>query len=329
MTQTQPSPVTTTYLISPSQFRAHKDCPQRHQYVYGQGLRPKATAPHFVVGSYFHELMHFYGQLLKAGYVAGDIHTIAAMDAKLQSDLEIVQDEFIPTLLRVHLMFRRYMARRTVKIDSNIEIIEAEMNVEFAMNSDVGIMGIIDLLYRRKGRLTIRDYKTGENKSNHSSDSIEMNDQLLTYACVVWKLYDEVPDIEIEWVNSKVDYKTPPTNEQLFETFHKTLDKKWLEAWWTYTIEYVYHMQSVPSIRLINDYKCKKCDFKEPCNRSLRGLDVSNLIAANYKVVSRNHDFAKFTEIARKKSDNSIGDSRDSGRGDSSEMRINFVTKRD
>lgn len=127
-----------------------------------------------------------------------------------------------------------------------------------------------------------------------------MDDQLLTYACIIWKMYGEVPDIEVSWVNSKTDYKGQPTNDQLFRTYYKVMTKEYLEAFWTYTGQYVYHMQTVPAIRNIIGFRCKNCKFKDPCMFSLRGFDIRNMLQSNYVHVPRNHDYRKFTEIARK-----------------------------
>ncbi len=298
------------YLISPSQFRAHKDCSKLHEYIYGQQLRANSDEQHFLVGSYFHELCHFYYQLIKAGYVVGDPHTLSVMDSKLREDLVDIKPNFYGVALKVHLMFRRYLERRTNNIDKGIEIVEVEYRAEFTFDSgDVGLMGILDLLYRDKhGKLIIRDHKTGANKSAHSDESIGLDDQLLTYAIMIWQLFGEVPDIEISWVNSKVDYVGVPSQDQLFGIYYKKLTLNDLEAFWTYTQEYVYHMQSVPAIRSLNSYKCKNCAFRDPCIMSLKGLDTTNLLAANYKKVPRDHDYRKFTEIARK---NSGDDSKD------------------
>jgi hypothetical protein len=288
------------YQISPSQFRVHKECPQLHKFVYELGLRTKQREKKFEVGSYFHELAHFYYQLLKAGYHMNDPLTFSAMDTKMRNDLAEVKDDYLAVLCQVHIMFRRYLERRVKEIDQGIEIIEVEKEINFPISESAGIHGIVDMLYRRRGKLVIRDHKTGENQSAHSDESLEMDDQLLTYACIIWKIYGEVPDIEISWINAKTDYKNGATNDQLFRTYHKAMTKEYLQAFWTYTEQYVYHMQTVPAIRYINGYKCKSCKFKEPCMFSLRGFDIRNMLEANYQHVPRNHDYRKFTEIARK-----------------------------
>jgi len=300
------------YLVSPSQFNCHQKCPQLHKFIYEMGLRPSISERHFDVGLYFHELAHFYYQLLKAGYKVGDPLTFSAMDSKMRNDILLVQDDFIGVLTQVHLMFRRYLERRTKEIDSGIEIVEVEKEIQHPLYEGAGLHGIIDLLYRSKGRLILRDHKTGENKSAHSDDSVEMDAQLLIYACIIWMNFNEVPIVEISWINSKVDYKNPPMNDQLFGTFRKTLTKEYLEAFWTYFNDYVYHMQTVPAIRHISSFNCKNCKFRNPCNFDLRGLSIKGMLEANYKHVERDYDFAKFTEIARKHSAGNNADSVDS-----------------
>lgn len=281
----------------------HKECPQLHKFIYEDGLRPKLRDKRFEVGSYWHELAHFYYQLLRAGYKTGDPLTFSAMDTKMRNDLAEVKDEYVGVLCQVHIMFRRYLDRRVGEIDTGIQIIEVEKEITFPISDTAGIHGILDLLYRRRGKLIIRDHKTGENQNSHSDESLEMDDQLLAYACVIWKLFNEVPDIEISWINSKTDYKNGATNDQLFRTYYKVMTKEYLEAFWTYTQAYVYHMQTVPAIRFIQGWKCKNCKFKDPCMFDLRGFDIRNMLSANYVHVPRNHDYRKFTEIARKNPD--------------------------
>lgn len=318
-----------TYLISPSQFRAHKECPWKHKYVYEMKLRPKGRQAHFEVGSYFHELSHYYYQLLKSGYKVGDTLTINAMDTKLRNDLQEVHPDYGAVLLQVHIVFRRYLNRRSEELDTGIEILDVEKELELEIEHlpGVGLMGIVDLIYKKKGRVVIRDHKTGQNKSSHSAEGMDFEDQLLTYACMYWKLTGIVPDIEISWVNSKATYSThskPPTNDQLFGLYRKVLTKEYLEAYWQYTLDYIYHMQSVPAIRYINSFKCKSCPFKDPCSFSMRGLDTENMIKANYVEVSRDHDYAKFTELARK---NPSSNEKDSTSGDNTggfDFNLNF-----
>jgi hypothetical protein len=317
--------MTETYLVSPSQFRVHKTCPEQHYYTYGLQLRPRKRDTKFDVGSYFHELAHFYYQLLKSGYKIGDPHTISAMDTKLRNDLKEVKPSFQKTLLQVHIMFMRYLKRRTSVIDSNIEILEVEKELQLLVpGTTVGIHGILDLLYRKRGKLVIRDHKTGENKSAHSNESISFDDQLLTYAVMVWKIFNEIPIIEINWVNSKVDYKTEPTNDQLFGHYTKTLTKDYLEGYWTYLQEYVYHMQTVPRIRSMTTFKCKQCPYIDPCLFALRGLDNRNLIEANFEKVPRNYDYQRFTEIAKANKDSRPDSSSQTNELDFGELRINF-----
>lgn len=299
------------YLVSPSQFRAHKDCTQLHKYVYGMNLRPVGENRKMAKGTYFHELAHFYYQLIKSGYEIGSPHTLAAMDTKLSNDLQDIDAQYAGVVLAVHLMFRRYLERRTKEIDQGIEIIEVEKKLEYVFPGTThGIQGIADLIYRNKitKKLTLRDHKTGENQNAYSDEALLYEDQLMTYAVLLWLETGEVPSIEISWINAKVDYKTPPTNDQLFRMYRKELTKDLLEAWWTYLQEYVYYMRTVPVIRSMNAWKCKKCDFRDPCLFEMKGLDAGNILKANFIEVPRGYDYAKFTEIARKKT---TGDSAD------------------
>lgn len=290
------------YKISPSQFSVHKECARKHSYVYGQSLRPKARETKFEVGSYWHELAHHYYKLLATGYTINDPEFIHLFERKLIKDLENCKPAYQKVLFQVHIMFRRFIKMQSHRIDSNIEIVAVEEELLVPISDNVQIQGIADLLYRRTGKLVLRDHKTGEFKSAHSEATLEYNDQLLTYAAMVWKLWGEIPDIEISWINAKVDYKSPPTREQLFGLYTKPLTKRMLEGFWTYLEEYVYYMESSPPIRALNGFRCKGCVFKEPCLFDLRGEDETPLIEALFKVVPRDYDFQAFTELSNKNS---------------------------
>lgn len=299
------------YLISPSQFSVHKDCSFKHQYVYGLSLRPKQREGHFEVGTYFHELAHHAFKTMRAGgFQPTDPAFLALIEQKLQKDLAESKSEYLSVLMQVHIMFRWYLERQAPQIDSNLEIIDVEREVIYPIIDGVSIQGILDLVYRKRTspQIIIRDHKTGANKASHTEEGLELNDQLMTYACLVYFTYGEVPIIEISWINSKVNWSKTPTHDQLYNRISRKLDKNTIESFWKYLQEYVYHMQATKPIRALSSFNCKNCVFKEPCLFDLRGLDQRPILDANYKKVPRDYDFIKFTEITRKHS----GDNRQS-----------------
>lgn len=288
------------YQISPSQLSAHKDCAEKWHYSYGMGYRSIGNETFFQKGSYFHELSHFYYQLIKSGFEVDSPALIAAMKSKLKDDFSKAPVGLIPIYVETQIMWMRYMNDRSPQIDQGIKIIAVEYEVRYYHEPlDLDFMGILDLAYRdRKGQLWLRDHKTGANASAHGADKMPTQDQLLFYSVFWYLIFGEIPGFEVNWINSKTDYRTEPTLDKLFKTARYIPTKVELEAFWTYLQEYVYAMQSNPPLRKIGS-NCARCPFNEPCMLSLRGEDVSVILANKYKKVDRKYEFRHFTEYAK------------------------------
>ena len=164
----------THWQVSPSQLSAHKECSQKWFYNYGLSLRPLGQEVYFAVGSYFHELAHFYYELIKSGMTIGSKPLRAAMQSKMEEDLKNAAPEWKHVYIKVHIMFHRYLEHRTEVLDKDINVLSVEETLSYEILPGVNVMGILDLAYEQKGKLIIRDHKTGENKSAHSDSKMEL-----------------------------------------------------------------------------------------------------------------------------------------------------------
>lgn len=279
------------------------ECPMRWYYNYGLSLRPIGLEKHFHVGSYWHELAHFYYELLKSGMELGSKALNLAMQSLMMENFEKAAPEFRPIYIQVHLMFDRYLKRRTESLDRNIEILEVEKELRIEVEPGLDLMGIADLIYVKKGRLIIRDHKTGANASRYSAEKMQYESQTWFYACLYWKMTGQVPDIEISWINSKTDYVNgpPAENARLFRNFIHPLEESDLEGYWQYILRYVNLMRSVDPIRNISG-NCSSCRYREPCILSMRGFPVDRILEGSFKVVPRGYEFSKFTEVSQQDS---------------------------
>jgi len=220
----------------------------------------------------------------------------------MERNLEEADPVFLNIYLQVHIMFMRYMDKRSPVIDRGIKIERVEEELRLELEPGLDLMGILDLVYYDKGDIVLRDHKTGASAAAHSDAKMEVQDQLLFYACLYWQIHDVIPSIELSWISSKTDYKKVPEYDQLFRRFRRKLTLEELTGFWTYIQEYVYHMRSVTPIRKVQS-QCATCQFHDPCIMSLRGLNVDHIIENRYHKVTRDYEFTKFTQISSEHTD--------------------------
>lgn len=254
---------------------------------------------HLDVGSYFHELAHVMGQMYLAGFTPGDDVVIDAMDKRMKQDFANSKPEHLQVIYKVNNMFRPYMERISPKVDKNrvFEHVEVELKLEV---QDYILHGIIDAIYREGFNkvLIVRDYKTGTSAEAHSPAKLACNPQLFFYGCLVWKIFGEIPILEIQWANS-TDYKSRQPDTKMYRNFRYTPKEYELEGFWTYLQEYVNFMRTTPPI-MNRTTACATCPYNEICTSELKGLSTGVIKSANFIKIERDYSFGRFTEISNK-----------------------------
>lgn len=267
--------------FSPTQFEVYDRCPQAHHYAYVEELsRKRPDAPHFDFGNYSHELLHVYYQLLKLGTAKpGSDFIIKAMESRVKNDLG---KENIEILAKVWPRLLTWLTNQSPQIDAGIEVVEVEyeFHVEDRTPKGRSILyhGIIDLLYRDKaGVLRIRDHKTGANPKTHTSDTIKLNPQLLHYAAAL-----DVPDVEINFLNSYIHKTKVPTVNELFKIIRYQHTPVGL------AVARDNMLQKIDKILDNQPHKnystaCTHCQFFDICHLESRGLSTATLIRTTYE----------------------------------------------
>lgn len=283
-----PSPIN----VSPTQLRAWRECPKKHDYIYHKCLKPKGRKTFFDKGNYTHELMHVYYQMLQSsGQAPGSDFLVSALLSRIRQDIKLHTDlANVETYNSVMKLMSRYAVTQSPKIDRGLKIlgIEYEMQVPTGMvheDRPIVLFGFIDLLYSTlRGDLVVRDHKTGSNPRLWTPETVEADSQLLMYGTGVWKLFGQVPKVEINYCNTH-EYKKKPSENQ-FSLYSASHTEKVYQNFFDSTCQLIQDMlQSNPTPHY--DSSCTRCSFWNPCRLERKGVSVENLIRAEYEIVDR------------------------------------------
>lgn len=258
--------------LSPSGISVWNECSQKFHYAYVRGLKAKEHQKFFDKGLYIHSLAHTYYHTLELGYEAGSDFAINFMNSRFMSDMRDSDGSNVATLAQIIPLMKRYVANYSKTIDSGIEIIEAEKEffVEF---EGITLHGIIDLLYRKKGRIRIRDHKSSEKPNTWKIEEVPLHGQLLHYLVAMeLELKEEITDVEINFILSYA-YKEPKPINETFKLLTATHARKAIETYKENLIRT--HEQIVTSepIRVYGQ-ACKSCQFKTLCLLEAKGMST-------------------------------------------------------
>lgn len=284
---------TSELLVSPSQLRAWKDCPKKHDFIYHKNLRSKQRTTFFDKGNYTHELMHHYYFMLQGGhYLIGSDQLVTAMLARIRNDVRLhAEPQNVNIYNSVMKLMSRYIVIQSPRIDKGIKIlgIEAELKLPTGIYTEDGreiiLFGFADLIYRTlRGDLVIRDHKTGSNPRRWNQRTLEADFQMLCYGSWIHKMRGEVPAVEINFCNT-YEYKNTPGDNQFNQYTYKHSEKVY-ETFYEETLQLIEDMLRSGPTPHYGD-QCTSCPFQEPCFLQRKGLSVRNLIEANYEKVDR------------------------------------------
>ena len=285
----EPSPL----FVSPTQLRAWRECPKKHDYIYNKWLKPKGRRVFFDKGNYTHELMHVYYQLLgSSGKAPGSDFLVSALLSRIRNDVDMHTDiENVEIYNSVMKLMSRYISIQSPKIDRGLKIegIEYELQVPtgiYHQDREVVLFGFIDLVYRTlRGDYVVRDHKTGANPRLWNNDTVEADSQLLFYGTGIHRLFGVAPKVEINYCNT-FEYKNKPSDNQ-FALYTAIHTEKEYENFFSDTLQLIEDMlQSKPTPHY-DSSMCTRCAFWNPCRMERKGVSVENLIKADYEIVDR------------------------------------------
>ena len=288
----QPVETPSPLYISPTQLRAWRECPKKHDYIYHKCLKPKGRKVFFDKGNYTHELMHVYYQLLgSSGKAPGSDFLVSALLSRIRKDIELHTDiQNVEIYNSVMKLMSRYITIQSPKIDRGLRILgtEYEMQVPTGVyheDREIILFGFIDLLYRTlRGDTVVRDHKTGANPRLWTNDTVEADSQLLMYGTGIWKLLGVVPKVEVNYCNT-FEYKNKPSDNQ-FALYSAIHTEKEYKNFFQDTLQLISDMlSSNPTPHY--DATCTRCAFYNPCRMERKGVSVENMINADYEIVDR------------------------------------------
>lgn len=233
-------------------------------------------------GNYIHELLHYYYNLLKS-YEIGDEQIIQLMQERMKEDLENANspdslsffNECISTVIG-------YILYRSPIIDSHVRSdFQVESHLEYTF-LDRLFHGYIDFIYFNTSlnNWVIRDHKTGA-RNSWNQKKVETLPQLLFYGTIFYLLFEEVPYLELSWINSdppkSEKAKTPKWDIYRFKPKDYTL-----LGFWRYLVEV--HKQQKTLHTLRNLTECANCPYFLICDSELKGLSADLIIKTQFTI---------------------------------------------
>jgi CRISPR/Cas system-associated exonuclease Cas4 (RecB family) len=292
---TEPSPPQVNLTsVSPSRISTYLTCPKKYDYIYNQDLAPiEKTKTHFNKGNYFHELSHVYYEMIKSGVEPGSDYALASIIARIKNDISKTVDmELIQVYGRITKAITRYIMEHSAKIDRGMKVVAVEHELIFPLEGVI-LHGYADLVYRdSSGNLRVRDHKTGDKA--WSKIDVQFSNQLLFYATLLYKTYDEVPIAEINYVNTK-DAVRPILYENAFTFTTITYTKRELDIYFDEICALIEDMLKSRPVPFYGQH-CRYCAFQTPCYLSRKGIDTSQVMRMHYTKRDSPRKHLSFTE---------------------------------
>lgn len=280
--------------VSPSRISTYLSCPKKYDYVYNQDLATKDRTPvHFNKGNYFHELSHVYYQMIKSGVEPGSDYALASIVARIHNDINRTTDmELIGVYGRITKAITRFIKEHSAKIDRGMKVVAVEHELIFPLEGVI-LHGYADLVYRdSSGNLRVRDHKTGDKA--WTKIDVQFSNQLLFYATILYKTYDEVPIAEINYINTK-DVVKPVLYENAFTYTTIKYSQKELDIYFEEICTLIDDMLKSRPVPFYGQH-CRYCAFQTPCYLSRKGIDTSEVIRMNYTKRDSPRKHLTFTE---------------------------------
>ena len=280
--------------ISHSQLQTFDRCKFAWHLNYERGIVPVETKPYLDLGSYIHKLLQAYYEAVKTGQSHKEAYeAVKELGAlRIQSAGNNLDALEIATK-GLHLV-RRYVFDFAQYHDRGWTILGVEHHFEIPFVSPGGIdfllEGYVDLVYQRPdGKIWIVDHKTANGKQNFYTDiQILMDPQLPIYVAGLRQEGKDIFGITYNLMNT-YDYKdfNDVDHEKLFkrmDTYRipKELDNQVRQLGYAIDEREALRTTNIRRRSLRRD--CDRCAYQEPCLLDMKGIDVTPVLEANYKL---------------------------------------------
>lgn len=173
--------------IHVTERQVFKQCRRRHYYEYRLHLHPKVEkkGPLWVGRA---------GHAGLAAYYQGQ-DALLGLDEWLQAKLTGEESgeelrEIDEAVALVRSILERYP--EFAQENDDFQVVGVEMPLEYPIpRTRVTLVGTLDLLVRKQGRLWVVDHKFLQSFAD--PEVLELDDQMSAYLYLVWKTFDEVP----------------------------------------------------------------------------------------------------------------------------------------
>lgn len=267
--------------LSPSQLSVWNECEQKWDFAYRQKLHPmRGRVVAFEKGSYIHEIMHLYYQLVREFGLGNPIIMITIQE-RFKADLAkyiVACNEYeIPVDMNFYRDISKtvvdYINHQSPLIDKGMTDILVEHHLEYVYDGRL-FHGFADLIYKKAGVWHIRDHKSGT-KNTYETKFVERVEQLLFYGTLWYMITGEVAIPEINFIHS-----APPTSPKpgtvIFGLFEASHTKASYETYWNHLVR-IHEKQKSSQVER-NYSACKYCAYYPICRADLRGYSAENII---------------------------------------------------
>jgi hypothetical protein len=274
-------------IISNSEITTYNICKKLHQLSYGRGVTPKHIKDSYYRGSMGHQALDVYYQALKAGSSV-DLACEQAIHV-LRQELTRVTKEEPESINRIKILSQLVnliVSYNKFYQEEPFRVLETEKTYTAPITEELEFGLILDLLVEftagpYRGDIVVIDHKFVYNFK--STAELEMDAQLPKYIKAVRANGYYVT----KGIFNQVRYRSlkDPSPTDIFQRTEVRVNKTSIDNIWRENRHTAVEIHSSPAkpIRTLSPIVCKYCDFQEPCKAELSGLDITNMLAANYK----------------------------------------------
>lgn len=274
-------------IISNSRITTYNLCKNMDRYAYGFGVTPKYIKDSFYRGTVGHQALDAYYQTLKAGY-AVDLAEVKALDVITKELTRVTKEEpentnRIKILIQLSDLIRQYAHFYK---EEPFRVLETEKTYTAPITEELEFGLILDLLVEftagpYRGDIVVIDHKFVYNFK--SVAELEMDAQLPKYI----KAVRANGYFVTKGIFNQVRYRSlkSPAPSDIFQRTPVRVNKESIENIWREQRHTAVEIHANPAkpVRTLAPVVCKYCDYQPLCKAELSGLDITNMLAADYK----------------------------------------------
>lgn len=276
--------------VSYSQISLWNSCNYKWYLGYQEGWTPKREPSYFALGSAIHtHLNNYYSFLIENPGRWRD--ALAVSRFKMMETMAEISVQEMVQFGSAWKFFEAYVTDFASTADLNHKFIGSEKEYILQFQSVEGrpfeIVVLIDLEAINGGNHWIWDHKSFS-KTPWSAKSTASSQQLKLYGYVRNYIGDPIAGVIINSINT-YEYKDRASQpvDKLYKRIPVVCDKRELQNAFDelrLAVDDLAEKQERQIFRRnLNPYTCERCNFFEPCQMDIKGLDIMGYMRDNYK----------------------------------------------